>query len=82
MVFKTQWMKYTVQVGDTVDNISDKFTMTERALRKRNPLFAKKGLQPGMKLTVRNRHFMEKDYLDQLKDVLKDVLEKRHLGHM
>lgn len=35
-----------------------------------------------MKLTVRNRHFMEKDYLDQLKDVLKDVLEKRHLGHL
>ena len=25
---------------------------------------------------------MEKDYLDQLKDVLKDVLEKRHLGRL
>lgn len=35
-----------------------------------------------MKIKVRNRHFIEKDYLDQLKFVLKDVLEKRHLGHM
>jgi hypothetical protein len=35
-----------------------------------------------MKIKVRNRHFIEKDYLDQLKSVLKDNLEKRHYGKM
>lgn len=35
-----------------------------------------------MKIKVRNRHFIEKDYLDQLKTVLKDGLGKRHFGKM
>jgi len=35
-----------------------------------------------MKIKVRNRHFIEKDYLDQLKSVLKDGLEKRRHGKM
>mgnify|MGYP000423258114 FL=1 len=35
-----------------------------------------------MRIKVRNRHFMEKDYLNQLKDVLKDGLETRHHGKM
>jgi len=36
LVFKSQWMSYTVQAGDTVDSLGNKFTMTERALRARN----------------------------------------------
>lgn len=35
-----------------------------------------------MKIQVRNRHFIEKDYLDQLKSVLKDGLDKRSHGKM
>jgi ethanolamine ammonia-lyase large subunit len=55
--------------------------MTERAMRARNSAL-KKWLRPWMKIKVRNRHFIEKDYLDQLKDVLKDGLDKRRLGRM
>jgi LysM repeat protein len=82
LVFKSQWMSYTVQAGDTIDSLGNKFTMTERALRARNGHLKNWWLREGIKIKVRNRHFMEKDYLDQLKSVLKDNLEKRHYGHM
>lgn len=83
MVYKAHWMKYTVQEGDTLESLSDKFTMTTRKIGLRNSMLQKGGkLEPGMRITVRNRHFMEKDYLDQLKFVLKDVLETRHLGKL
>lgn len=55
--------------------------MTERAIRRKNGL-GKKTLRPGMKLKVRNRAFIEKDYLDQLKLVLTDSLKTRNHGHM
>lgn len=82
MVYKSQWLTYTVQAGDTIDSLGNKFTMTERAMRAHNGLLKKWWLREGMKIKVRNRHFIEKDYLDQLKSVLKDGLEKRHYGHM
>ncbi len=82
MVYKSQWASYTVQEWDTLDSIGNKFTMTERAMKARNWLLKKWALRPGMKIKVRNRHFIEKDYLDQLKSVLKDGLEKRHYGRM
>lgn len=81
MAYKAQWVSYTVQPGDTIDSLGNKFTMTERAMRSKNGL--KKGeLKPGTKIKVRNRHLIEKDYLDQLKFVLKDSLEKRNYGKM
>ncbi len=41
MVFKSQWMTYTIQEGDTLDSIGNKFTMTERAMKSRNKLLKK-----------------------------------------
>lgn len=35
-----------------------------------------------MKIKVRNRAFIEKDYLDQLKSVLTDSLKTKDHGHM
>jgi LysM repeat protein len=82
MVFRTQWKTYTVQEGDTYDSIGGRFTMTERSLRKRNGFLKKGQLRQGMKIRVRNRTFIEKDYLDQLKSVLSDTLKTRNHGHM
>jgi hypothetical protein len=81
MVYKAHWSSYTVQPGDTFDSLGSKFTMTERAMRKKNSL-SKWELSPGTKIKVRNRNLIEKDYLDQLKFVLKDSLEKRNFGKM
>lgn len=81
MAYKAHWASYTVQVGDTFDSIGNQFTMTERAMRGKNGL-KKWDLQPGTKIKVRNRHFIEKEYLDQLKYVLQDSLEKRNYGKM
>ncbi len=36
MVFRSQWKTYTVQEGDSIDAISSKFNMTERAIRRKN----------------------------------------------
>lgn len=77
MVFRTQWTAYTILDGDTFDTIGSKFNMTERALRRRNGIDKKKSLRPGMKIKVRNRTFIEKDYLDQLKSVLTDSLKTK-----
>ena len=82
MVFKSQWLSYTVQEWDTLDSLGNKFTMTERAMKTKNAHLKKWGLRPGMKIKVRNRHFIEKNYLDQLKSVLNDNLGKRHYGKM
>lgn len=81
MAYKAQWVSYTVQAGDTIDSLGNKFTMTERAMRSKNGL-KKWELRPGTKIKVRNRHLIEKDYLDQLKFVLQDSLEKRNYGKM
>jgi hypothetical protein len=81
MAYKANWVSYVVKAGDTLDSIGSQFTMTERAMRAKNGL-KKWELRPGTKIKVRNRHFIEKDYLDQLKFVLKDSLEKRNLGKM
>lgn len=78
MVFKSQWKSYTVQDGDTFENIGSKFNMTERALKRRNGIDKKKTLRPGMKIKVRNRAFIEKDYLNQLQSVLTDALKTRN----
>lgn len=56
--------------------------MTERALRRRNGIDKKKSLKPGTKIKVRNRAFIEKDYLNQLQSVLTDALKTRNHGHM
>ncbi len=80
MVFKTQWKAYTIADGDTFDSIGSKFNMTERAIRRRNGIAKNKGLRQGMKIKVRNRAFIEKDYLDQLKSVLSDSLKIRDHG--
>lgn len=80
MVFKTQWKAYTITDGDTFDSIGSKFNMTERAIRRRNGIPKNKGLRQGMKIKVRNRAFIEKDYLDQLKSVLSDSLKIRDHG--
>lgn len=82
LVFKSMWTTYTVLEWDTLSSIGSQFTMTERAMRARNGLWKGKRLRPGMKIRVRNRHFIEKDYLDQLKSVLKDELTKRNHGKM
>lgn len=82
MIYKSQWMSYTIQEWDTLDSLGSKFTMTSRAIKAKNSLLKKWGLRPGMKIKVRNRHFIEKDYLDQLKSVLKDGLDKRNHGKM
>ena len=81
MAYKANWISYTVKAGDTLDSIGNQFTMTERAMRAKNGL-KKWDLRPGTKIKVRNRHFIEKDYLDQLKFVLQDSLEKRNYGKM
>lgn len=81
MAYKAQWVSYTVKPGDTIDSLGNKFTMTERAMRSKNGL-KKWELRPGTKIKVRNRHLIEKDYLDQLKFVLQDSLEKRNYGKM
>lgn len=80
MVFKTQWKAYTIAEGDTFDSIGSKFNMTERTIRRRNGIAKNKGLRQGMKIKVRNRAFIEKDYLDQLKSVLSDSLKTRDHG--
>lgn len=36
MAYRAQWVSYIVQPGDTIDSLGNKFTMTERAMRKRN----------------------------------------------
>lgn len=41
MVYKSQWTSYTVQEGDTLDSIGNKFTMTERAMKAKNSLLKK-----------------------------------------
>lgn len=81
MVFKSQWKTYTVLEGDNIDAISSRFNMTERALRRKNGKLKKGQLRPGMKIRVKNRTFIEKDYLDQLKSVLTDSLKTKN-GHM
>lgn len=81
MAYKAHWVSYTVKPGDTFDSLGNQFTMTERAMRAKNGL-KKWELRPGTKIKVRNRHIIEKDYLDQLKFVLQDTLEKRNYGKM
>jgi LysM repeat protein len=81
MVYRAHWSSYTIQPGDTIESLWNQFTMTERSMLKKNSL-QKWSFKPGQKIKVRNRHFLEKDYLDQLKFVLKDTLEKRNLGRM
>jgi LysM repeat protein len=78
MVFKTQWKTYVVEEGDTFEKIGSKFNMTERALKRRNSIDKKKILSPGMKIKVRNRAFIEKNYLNQLESVLTDALKTRN----
>lgn len=81
LVYKSQFISYTIQAGDTLESIASRFTMTNRGINKYNPALKRRGLRPGQKIKVKNRHFIEKDYLNQLQTVLKDSLEKRHLGH-
>lgn len=82
MVFKSQWQTYTISEGDTFETIGSKFNMTERAIKRKNGIDKKKSLHPGMKIKVRNRAFIEKDYLNQLQFVLTDALKTRNHGHM
>lgn len=78
LVYRSRWSRYKVQKGDTLENILSQFTMVESSLVRLNPLLRTlprtEGymvLPVGMVITVRNRHFIERDYLDQLKYVLK-----------
>lgn len=80
MIYKAQFTSYTVQAGDTLESIGNQFTMTNRKLGKFNSTL-KSGLRPGQKIKVRNRKFIEKDYLDQLKSVLKDSLQRHKHGN-
>ena len=80
MVYRTKWWTYTIQPGDTYESIGNQFTMTSRAISKRNKI--KWPLKPGTKIRVRNRVFIEKDYLDQLKSVLTDALKTGKHTHI
>ena len=88
LIYRSLWMKYTVwewqggegvQVqGETLSDIATRFNMLDYKLRKINHLPIDQDIIPaGTTLTVRNRHFIERDYLDQLQYVLKDFMEKR-----
>lgn len=81
MMYKRRWIGYTVEIGDSIESISSKFTMTTRALKNKNKHLQKGELSPGMKIKVRNRVFIEKNYLNQLQEVLKEGLEERNMGN-
>ncbi len=51
--------------------------MVDSALLRKNPSLQLTGLTPGMILQVKNRPFLEKDYLDKLKDVLNVFAQRR-----
>lgn len=79
LIYKRRWFYYTVEKGDTTETILSRFTMTEASLLRSNPFLRKLPRNPsneimlpgGLHLKVRNRHFIEKDYLHQLQDALK-----------
>lgn len=76
MIIRTRWTTSIVQEGDTVSSIATRFNMVDTALIRHNPEL-RNGLQVGMRLKVRNRPFLEKDYLNKLKEVLDIAVEKR-----
>ena len=77
-IYKSRWSLYKTQEDDTPESILWRFTMVESALLRHNPSLhhfrdtssGKLVIPAGYTLTVRNRHFIEKEYLDQLKYVL------------
>lgn len=72
LLYQWQWMTYTVKAWDTLESLGSQFNMTGRALQTKNGLWNQEQLKPGAKIHVKNRHFLEKGYLDQLKTVLND----------
>jgi LysM repeat protein len=82
MIHKARWLSYVVQEGDTLESIGNNFTMTNRAIKNMNGIGKWWKLTPGTKMKLRNRKFLEKDYLDQLKTVLQDTLKKRNYWKM
>ena len=79
MIFRKSWTYYTVQTGDSIDSIATQFNMVNSALIRKNPHLKNiQILEAGTQIKVKNRHFIERDYLDQLKFVLDNFLENRH----
>ncbi len=78
MVYKSIWTVYRVQEGDTLESVANRFNMFKSRLKSKNKLVeATEILTPGMELRVRNRAFLDKNYLNQLEFVLKNFVEKR-----
>lgn len=75
MIMFSVWTTYTVGAGQTIAEIATQFNMIEHTLIRLNPSL-KNGIQEGMKLKVKNRPFLEKDYLNKLKDVLNTANRK------
>ncbi len=93
MLFQGLWTTYLVESGETVASLCNKFSMSEETLRKKNPhlfesitqadgtlsapLTSESLVPEGVSLKVRNRHYIERDYLNQLHYVLKNFMESR-----
>lgn len=79
LIYKRRWVYYTVEKGDTLETILSRFIMTDASLLRCNPFLRTLPRNPaneimlpeGLHLKVRNRYFIEKEYLDQLRDALK-----------
>lgn len=83
MAYRKRWKDYVVEPGDTFESIGGKFNMTDIGIKRRNNFISKGArLIPGMNLKVRNRVFIEKNYLNQLRDVLQDALKIKHSSHI
>ncbi len=77
MIMFSTWTTYTVCEGDSLASIATQHNMFDSILVRHNPSLKSGRLVPGMKLKVKNRPFLEKNYFNKLKDVLDIVMEKR-----
>jgi LysM repeat protein len=77
MIMGSTWTTYTIQEGDTLAVVASRFNMFESILLRQNSLSGANSLVPGTVLKVKNRPFLDKNYLNKLKDVLNVLSEKR-----